>query len=410
MRLAVEAEEHRPDPWWPLLAPEIGEGLAESLLAADQSDEAGLAAQRGRVAQLKERLERVESEQARNLLAMADALVKKSVWIVGGDGWAYDIGFGGLDHVMASGRNVNILVLDTEVYSNTGGQASKATPRGAVAKFAAGGKQTAKKDLGQIAMAYGNVYVAQVALGANNIQVVKAFAEAESFPGPSLIIAYSQCIAHGIDMEKGNVPPEGSGGQRVLAALYRFDPASRTTTRSISTARSRRFASRSSPGRRPDSPCWPGRSPKRQRGCSGWLRRTSTNGGASTSSWRISNGTCRAISRMRRWRHERGSSHDVHGYETGASGRAVGVTADRRPRTRSRRLEDAGASAVVLPSLFEEQIEHEELEVARLLDFGSESFGEATFGYFPELNDYATGPGTYLDMVTSGQEQSSRFR
>jgi pyruvate-ferredoxin/flavodoxin oxidoreductase len=129
--------------------------------------------------------------------------VRTSVWIVGGDGWAYDIGFGGLDHVLASGRDVNILVLDTEVYSNTGGQASKSTPRGAVAKFAAGGKRTAKKDLGRIAAAYGNVYVAQVALGADNAQTVKAFAEADAHPGPSLIIAYSHCIAHGIDMAKG---------------------------------------------------------------------------------------------------------------------------------------------------------------------------------------------------------------
>ncbi len=223
MRLAVDAEEAQARSLVAALAAEIGEGLAESLLAADQRDEAGIVAQRGRVTQLKERLEKVETDQARNLLTLADALVKKSVWIVGGDGWAYDIGFGGLDHVMASGRNVNILVLDTEVYSNTGGQASKATPRGAVAKFAAGGKKTAKKDLGQVAMAYGNVYVAQVALGANNIQVVKAFSEAESFPGPSLIIAYSQCIAHGIDMEKG-MSHQKEAVDSGYWPLYRFDP------------------------------------------------------------------------------------------------------------------------------------------------------------------------------------------
>ena len=223
MRLAVDAEEAQARSLVAALAAEIGEGLADSLLAADQRDEAGIAAQRGRVAQLKEQLEKVETDQARNLLTLADALVKKSVWIVGGDGWAYDIGFGGLDHVMASGRNVNILVLDTEVYSNTGGQASKATPRGAVAKFAAGGKKTAKKDLGQVAMAYGNVYVAQVALGANNIQVVKAFSEAESFPGPSLIIAYSQCIAHGIDMEKG-MSHQKEAVDSGYWPLYRFDP------------------------------------------------------------------------------------------------------------------------------------------------------------------------------------------
>jgi pyruvate-ferredoxin/flavodoxin oxidoreductase len=155
---------------------------------------------------------------------VADLLVKKSVWIIGGDGWAYDIGYGGLDHVLASGADVNILVLDTEVYSNTGGQASKATPLGAVAKFTAGGKQTIKKDLGMTAMRYGDVYIAQIAMGANDVQTVKAFIEAEAHPGPSLIIAYSQCIAHGIDMAKGMT-------QQKLAVesghwpLYRFNPA-----------------------------------------------------------------------------------------------------------------------------------------------------------------------------------------
>ncbi|MDH3261249.1 MAG: pyruvate:ferredoxin (flavodoxin) oxidoreductase [Acidimicrobiia bacterium] len=223
MRLALEAETSQARSLVAALVPEIGEGLGESLLSADQSDEAGIAAQRARVVQLKERLERIERDDARNLATLADSLVRKSVWIVGGDGWAYDIGFGGLDHVMASGRDINILVLDTEVYSNTGGQASKATPRGAVAKFAAGGKQTAKKDLGQIAMAYGNVYVAQVALGANNIQVVKAFSEAESFNGPSLIIAYSQCIAHGIDMEKG-MSHQKEAVDSGYWPLFRYDP------------------------------------------------------------------------------------------------------------------------------------------------------------------------------------------
>jgi pyruvate-ferredoxin/flavodoxin oxidoreductase len=223
MRLAIDAEESQARSLVAALATEIGEGLADGLLSATQDDEAGIAAQRARVAQLKEMLEKIDSNEAENLMAMADALVTKSVWIVGGDGWAYDIGFGGLDHVLASGRNINLLVLDTEVYSNTGGQASKATPRGAVAKFAASGKQTAKKDLGQIAMAYGNVYVAQVALAANNIQVVKAFAEAESFDGPSLIIAYSQCIAHGIDMEKG-MSHQKEAVDSGYWPLYRYDP------------------------------------------------------------------------------------------------------------------------------------------------------------------------------------------
>jgi len=182
------------------LAQAAGEDLATEILDADQSSEAGIEQQRVRVAQLKEHLHRLATPHARELLGVADVLVKKSVWVVGGDGWAYDIGFGGLDHVLASGRDINILVLDTEVYSNTGGQASKATPRAAVAKFAAAGKHVAKKDLGMIASAYGNVYVANIAMGADNAQTVKAFVEAEAHPGPSLILAYSHCIAHGIDM------------------------------------------------------------------------------------------------------------------------------------------------------------------------------------------------------------------
>jgi pyruvate-ferredoxin/flavodoxin oxidoreductase len=181
----------------------VGDDLVQSLLTASQRDEAGIYDQRERVAQLKRKLANSNQSEARMLLALADQLVRKSVWIVGGDGWAYDIGYGGLDHVMASGRDVNVLVLDTEVYSNTGGQMSKATPRGAVAKFAAGGKPLGKKDLGLIAMSYGTVYVASVALGAKDEHTLKAFLEAEAYPGPSLIIAYSHCIAHGIDMTKG---------------------------------------------------------------------------------------------------------------------------------------------------------------------------------------------------------------
>jgi pyruvate-ferredoxin/flavodoxin oxidoreductase len=201
----------------------IGEALAESLLATDQSTEEGIIAERECVAALKAKLKDNHAPEARDLLAVCDSLVEKSVWIVGGDGWAYDIGYGGLDHVLASGQNVNVLVLDTEVYSNTGGQASKATPLGAVAKFAAGGKPTPKKDLGLMMTRYGNVYVAQVAMGANDLQTVKAFLEAEAHAGPSLIIAYSHCIAHGIDMSKGMT-------QQRLAVdsghwpLYRYDP------------------------------------------------------------------------------------------------------------------------------------------------------------------------------------------
>jgi pyruvate-ferredoxin/flavodoxin oxidoreductase len=186
------------------LADVVGDDLVDALLAgADAGDEQGIADQRGRVAELRRRLDGVDGHRgslARHLATIAGVLVRRDVWIVGGDGWAYDIGFGGLDHVLASGSDVNVLVLDTEVYSNTGGQASKATPRGAVARFATSGKQTPKKDLGLLAIQYGTVYVAQIALGANEMQTIKAFREAEAWPGPSLLLAYSTCIAHGVDM------------------------------------------------------------------------------------------------------------------------------------------------------------------------------------------------------------------
>ncbi len=181
----------------------VGDNLVEEIIHAEQKTEEDLLRQRGRVQLLKEKLEGNTDQKARNLYSLADTLVKKSVWILGGDGWAYDIGYGGLDHVLASGRDVNVLVLDTEVYSNTGGQQSKATPRAAVAKFAAGGKPSAKKDLAMLAMTYGNIYVARVAMGSNDVHTIKAFNEAESYPGPSLILAYSHCIAHGYDLALG---------------------------------------------------------------------------------------------------------------------------------------------------------------------------------------------------------------
>jgi pyruvate-ferredoxin/flavodoxin oxidoreductase len=223
MRMALDHQNAYARDLVKRLREHIGDELADALLTTDQSSDAGINAERELVAQLKAKLAGCNEVEARDLLSVAEALVKKNVWIVGGDGWAYDIGYGGLDHVLASGQNVNILVLDTEVYSNTGGQASKATPLGAVAKFAAGGKPTAKKDLGITAMRYGNVYTAQVAMGANDTHTVKAFIEAEAHPGPSLIIAYGQCIAHGIDMAKGMQ-------QQKLAVdsgywpLYRYNP------------------------------------------------------------------------------------------------------------------------------------------------------------------------------------------
>ena len=198
-------------------------GLVDELLNNPQKDQAEIENQRSKVAELKTTLKSSKSAAARQLISVADYLVKKSVWALGGDGWAYDIGYGGLDHVLASGKNVNILVLDTEVYSNTGGQASKSTPMGAVAKFAASGKPVGKKDLGYIAMTYGYIYVARVAMGGNLNQVVKAFTEAERYDGPSLILAYSHCIAHGINMTTG-LQDQKAAVESGHWPLYRFNP------------------------------------------------------------------------------------------------------------------------------------------------------------------------------------------
>ena len=222
MRLALDQTHEAARALVVDLADDLG-GLADELLGADQSDEAGIAAQRVRVGHLLAAIDGRDDPTARRLRSLADHLVKTSVWIMGGDGWAYDIGFGGLDHVFASGRDVNILVLDTEVYSNTGGQASKSTPRAAVAKFASGGKRTKKKDLGQIAMSYGDVYVAQIAMGANMTQTVKAMVEAERHPGVSLVIAYSPCIAHGIDL-RHQMAHQVDATATGYWPLYRYDP------------------------------------------------------------------------------------------------------------------------------------------------------------------------------------------
>lgn len=205
------------------LAAALDAGLVAALLDADQADEAGLAAQRERVRRLRQRLGELHDPRARRLDAVADALVREAVWIVGGDGWAYDIGYGGLDHVLASGEDVNVLVLDTEVYSNTGGQASKATPRAAVAKFATAGKPTPKKDLGLLAMQYGNVYVGQIALGANDVQTVRTLLEAAAWPGPSLVLAYSTCIAHGVDMSQ-SMTRMRDAVKSGYWPLYRYQP------------------------------------------------------------------------------------------------------------------------------------------------------------------------------------------
>jgi pyruvate-ferredoxin/flavodoxin oxidoreductase len=226
MRIALDQQKEFAELLVARQAGAIGEELTKSLLGAAQNTETEVNQQRERVKALREKLEGNKSSDSRNLLAIADTLVRKSVWILGGDGWAFDIGFGGLDHVLGSGKNVNVLVLDTEVYSNTGGQASKATPRGAVAKFAASGKTTSRKDLAMEAVSYGSVYVAQVALGGNDTHVVKAFQEAEAHDGPSIIIAYSSCIAHGYDLVHG-LEQQKLAVQSGYWPLMRYNPGLR---------------------------------------------------------------------------------------------------------------------------------------------------------------------------------------
>jgi pyruvate-ferredoxin/flavodoxin oxidoreductase len=225
-RLAIDTQSAQVRALAQKLAPRIGEDLVAAVLKAPQITESDFRVQRQRVAALKTALAGATDADAVNLLALADFLVRRSVWIIGGDGWAYDIDYGGVDHVLATGKDVNILVLDTEVYSNTGGQASKATPLGASAKFAAAGKTVPRKDLALMAIAYGSVYVAQIAMGANNEQALVAMREAETYSGTSLILAYSQCIAHGTDMRHGM-----KQAARAVASghwpLFRFDPTMR---------------------------------------------------------------------------------------------------------------------------------------------------------------------------------------
>ena len=228
LRMAVDQKRGYAEYLLGQLSGQLGDALVKELIAAPQATEADLAQQRRRVVLLRERLAKIKSADADRLAALADSLVKRSVWIVGGDGWAYDIGYGGLDHVLTTGRNINILVLDTGVYSNTGGQASKATFRGAVAKFASGGKESRKKDLGMMAVAYGNVYVGQVAIGANPAQTIRTFQEAESYPGPSLILAYSHCIAHGINMTT-SMSHQKDAVNSGFWPLYHFDPRNSDT-------------------------------------------------------------------------------------------------------------------------------------------------------------------------------------
>ncbi len=410
MRLALDRQEAEARRLLEALAARAGEDLARAILEEPQEGEAGIRRQRERVEELKARLGRLDGPEASRLLAVADALVRKSVWIVGGDGWAYDIGFGGLDHVLASGRDVNVLVLDTEVYSNTGGQASKATPRGAVAKFAAAGKDVRKKDLGVIATAYGDVYVAQVAMGADNPQTVKAFAEAEAYRGPSLIIAYSHCIAHGIDMSRG-MSHHREAVDSGYWPLYRYDP------------------SRAARGEHPFHLDSKGPSIPLQRFAMKEARFAMLARADPERADRLFRLAQRDVEE--RWhfyeqmagiertvpdRAGGGGRRPREGGGRRRAGGGDGMTVELRTRYLGldlanplvpsasplcsridtlRRLRDAGAAAVVLPSLFEEQIEHEAIQLQGLLEWASYSYVEAAT-YFPELEDYNTGPDAYV--------------
>ena len=408
-----QASRTRPDAPPPARRRSVGEDLANGILKAPQIQESEIRAQRIRVAEFKTRLLKLSGEAVRDLLSVVDHLVRRSIWIVGGDGWAYDIGYGGLDHVLASGRDVNILVLDTEVYSNTGGQASKATPLGAVAKFATAGKRVARKDLALQAIAYGNVYVAQVAMGANPQQTLDAFREAEAYEGTSLILAYSQCIAHGIDMRFG-MKQQDLAVASGYWPLLRFNPAMRTIGREPVPAR---LAA-------PDHPvqglCLQ-RDPL-------LLARRRTAGGSGLAARRRADGRRRKIPPIRgscharrqpvpgrRRRHQDTNVAALIG--PGCNGREDVMDLTTRymgldlknPLVASasplnadlgnlRRLEDAGAAAVVLPSLFEEQIEAEAARYDHLTGMNAESSPEAQ-SYFPAPADYKVGPRPYLDLV-----------
>ena len=374
----------------------VGAELVDEILDAPQLRESELRAQRERVAELKRRLDGLEGAAVTDLLSVVDHLVRRSVWIVGGDGWAYDIGSGGLDHVLASGRNVNVLVLDTEVYSNTGGQMSKATPLGAVAKFAAAGKTVPKKDLALQAIAYGNVYVARVAMGADPQQTLSAFREAEAYDGPSLVLAYSHCIAHGIDMRNGL-----DQQYRAVASGYwpliRYDPMVRAA------------------GGNPfllDSPR--PRIPLADYTDRELRYRTLTNTDPAEAErlhglaeeavdqrWDVYEEMATRGARALRRRRAQGSLMDL---STGYMGLALRnpLVASASPLSQTvdgvRRLADAGVGAVVLYSLFEEQLRREAAENARLVDAGTESFAES-LSYFPAAAEDEAGPRRYLSLL-----------
>ncbi len=457
IRLGLDQQRHLATSLLTRLAPRIGDQLVTELLAgADASDEVGIAAQRSAVEALRRRLRDVDGDDAalaRHLGTVAGSLVRRDVWIVGGDGWAYDIGFGGLDHVLASGEDVNVLVLDTEVYSNTGGQASKATPRGAVAKFATSGKSTPKKDLAMLAVQYGHVYVAKIALGADEMQTLRAFREAEAWPGPSLLLAYSTCIAHGVDMrhsmrrmdlavktgywplfryhpdEQGDRPfrldskapslplsdllstearyavlaatdPERAGSLATLAQadVDRAVALLRTAGRRRTSSRPARPRSRGGTDRRgartvttPDDPMTPPAAP----GDAPW--------DLDAEAWsELLSGPGRAVPVGDAAAAAPSLATSYLGLELRSP-----LVASSSPMTADlsalRALDAAGVGAVVLPSLFEEQVEHELGQIEHLGREGHGVHAEAPTGYRPRLDGYNTGAVRYLELVRAAK-------
>ena len=373
----------------------VGAELVDAILEAPQLRESELRAQRGRVEELTRRLDALDGPAVDDLRSVADHLVRRSVWIVGGDGWAYDIGSGGLDHVLASGRNVNVLVLDTEVYSNTGGQTSKATPLGAVAKFAAGGKTVPKKDLALQAIAYGNVYVARIAMGADPQQTLTALREAEAYDGPSIVLAYSHCIAHGIDMRDGL-----DQQHRAVASGYwpliRYDPM-------VRAAGGNPFLLDSP---RPRIPL--GEYTERE------LRYRSLASTDPAEAERL-HGLAEQAVALRWDTYEEMATRGAQHFVAVGAEELMDLTTDylglrlrnplvasASPLSRSldgvRRLADAGVGAVVLYSLFEEQLLRESAANARAFDAGAEVFAES-LSYFPEAAEDEPGPRRYLSLL-----------
>ncbi len=400
MRLSLDAQAEHARLLLGRLAPRLDADLVAGLLTADQDDEPGIERQRERVGRLRDALATVDGDaanDARHLETLAEDLVRRSVWIIGGDGWAFDIGFGGLDHVLSSGRNVNVLVLDTEVYSNTGGQASKATPRGAVAKFAAAGKGTARKDLGAIARAYGDVYVAQIAMGASDAQTVKALLEADAWPGPSLVIAYSTCIAHGIDMAT-SMTHQKDAVRSGYWPLYRFQPSGTDGGHpfKLDSARpdhpDRRLHRRRGAVR--DPPADPPRTRRRARVAGAGRRRRTMALLPGARGYRAD----RAPHRSSGNGGPRGMTVDLRTRYLGLELRSP-IVASAAPHNgdpaMARRLEQAGVGAIVLPSLFEEEILAEELELGRVLEQGTEQFAES-LGYFPRIDRFVGVADRYL--------------